>query len=384
MAGPSVSVAEPYSPSVGPWLSFPLAGHAILTIDTADAVTSCNEGARLLFSINPDDRSIHAADLFGPPVGMPGGVRALLDEFARAPDGPLAWTGNLTCFRGPGKPFVVTATATASREVAGPAGSGSLTVVCGPGPSRNAGLPAAGWLPPDLSRQIGHELRSSFSGIAGLAAIVARRAGGAGTEPDELRRLRMIEQNARCGIATVDRVVALTQIESGRTPCHKVTVDVRQILAAAIGMCAALASPARRVHAETAAEMIALRTDPVLLTPVVAELITNALVAGGATEVHVRAVARGGTTLIEVTDDGCGVPPDEQRAIFDPFVRGESSADGAAGLGLHLARRRAQLIGAELTLLSSGHCGSTFTIALPSGEDDDASTGLRGAAGGRR
>ena len=345
------------------WLNFPLVGHAIVTIDETGIVTSYNEGARLLFAIAEDDGPVDAGDLFGPPVGQSDGVRTLLDGFADAPDQPPAWSGNLVCFRGPGRPFVVTATAT--RDLNSTDGRGRLTLICGPPPHRNAAIPAASWLPPDLSRRIGHELRGSLTGIAGLAAIMLRRGGttGGGTT-EELRRLGMIEQNARAGIAVVDRVVELSQLESGRTRCRKVAVDVSQIAAASIGMCAAMAGPGRRLIADTPSGTI-VRTDPDLVRPILAELILNALIAGAAQQVRVQASERTGSVRIDVTDDGCGIALDEQETIFDPFVRGEAAADGAAGLGLHLARRRAHMIGAELTVLSTPGHGSTFTLTLP-------------------
>jgi hypothetical protein len=340
---------------------YPPAGHAILTIDAAGTVTSCNEGARQLFAISPEDRDLRAADLFGPPIGVPGGVPSLLDRLATEPDQPPAWTGTLACSRGPGRPFV---TATAARSITAPTAVGELTVVCGPPPQRDAAPPVTGWLPADLSRRIGHELRSTLTGIAGLAAIIARRAGETDTR-DQLRRIRTIEENARAGIATVDRVVELSQLEAGRIGCRKVTADPQEILAAAIGMCAAIIGEARCVLSETPTGS-SVRTDPDLVKPIVAELITNALTAGAATEVRVRAVAWPGRLLIQVIDDGRGVPFEEQKTMFEPFVRGEFSADGAIGLGLHLARRRAQLVDGELSMLSNPGPGSTFTLTLPS------------------
>jgi signal transduction histidine kinase len=223
----------------------------------------------------------------------------------------------------------------------------------------------AGRLTPDLSRRIGHELRGCLTGIAGLAGIMARRAEQTGAD-DELRRLQMIEDSARAGITTVDQVVELLQIETGQIRCHIRTADAEAIIAAAIGACAALAGAAQHVIAGTSAGDVPVRTDPDLVQSIVTELIANALVAGAASEVQVHAMVTD-TAAIMVTDNGRGIPPEDQVAVFDPFVRGETAADGAAGLGLHLARRRAQILGATLTVLSSPGNGSTFTLTLPDG-----------------
>ncbi|WP_436535769.1 ATP-binding protein [Actinoplanes sp. HUAS TT8] len=334
--------------TVTPSLSFPLTGHAVLSLDADGKVTSYNEGARLLFALDPAAGRIQAADVFGPPIGVPGGVRTLLDA---APGRPPAWTGNLTCSRGPVRPFVVTATATRDP-------GGTLTVICGPAPRPDTGLP------PDLARRIGHELRSSMTGIAGLAAIMARRTDG--RSGDQLRRLALIEQNARAAITVVDHVVELSQLESGHITCRPEPIDPRPVIAAAIGQCTAATRTTARIHDTTTADDLVACTDPAIARPIIAELITNALVAGAATEVTTSAFARAETVVIEVADNGLGIPREEQTTIFDPFVRGQSAPDGAAGLGLHLARRRAQLIGAELVARSDPGSGSTFTLILPS------------------
>ncbi|GAA2697518.1 sensor histidine kinase [Actinoplanes palleronii] len=361
------------------WLNFPVAGHAVVSITADGTVNSYNEGARLLFDIPAGAERIQAADLFGPPLVTAEGRRSLLDGLAAASEQPPAWTGTLACFRGPGRPFVVTATAV--RDLGGAAGEGSLTVICGPPPPRNAALPAAGWLPPDLAPRIGHELRGTMTGIAGLAAILARRAAGASGTGDELRRLGMIEQAARAGIAVVDNVVEISRIESGRIHCTKAAADLQQVIAAAIGMCAAAVGATAEVR-DTTVGAVVVRTDPGLVRPILVELITNALVAGSATRVSVRAHALTDTTSIEVTDDGRGIAVEDQPTIFEAFVRGQSAPDTAAGLGLYLARRRAQLIGAEVTMSSSPGHGSTFTLTLPAGSDPEPTATARTGAGG--
>lgn len=343
------------------WLNFPLIGHAVVTINATGEVISYNEGARLLFGFHPDGGDVHAADIFGPPVGTRDGVRTLLDSFNTDPGRPPAWTGHLTCFRGPVRPFVVTATA--ARDLTGSEDSGALTVICGPPPQRNSGLPVAAWLPPDLARRIGHELRGSMTGIAGLAAIMTKRVSSEARE--ELRRLALIEHNARTAITLVDRVVELSQLESGRIHCRKEPADPRHIIAAAIGMCAATAGFTTRVQDVTTADDLVAYTDPAVARQIITELIDNALVAGAATDVRVHATAQQDSIIIEVLDNGRGITPEERPTIFEPFVRGRSAADGAVGLGLYLARRRAQLIGAELSAPIGPEFGSTFTLELP-------------------
>ena len=80
--------------------------------------------------------------------------------------------------------------------------------------------------------------------------------------------------------------------------------------------------------------------------------------------------ARGGTgrVVLSVRDQGLGISADEQRRIFDKFVRGASAtATGikGTGLGLAMVQRIVAAHGGAVRVTSEEHKGSTFTIALP-------------------
>lgn len=75
-----------------------------------------------------------------------------------------------------------------------------------------------------------------------------------------------------------------------------------------------------------------------------------------------------GTVLIEVEDEGCGVPADALERIFDRFARADAArtrTDGGVGLGLAIVDAIAKGHGGRCTVTSTGH-GSTFALQLPS------------------
>ncbi len=117
-----------------------------------------------------------------------------------------------------------------------------------------------------------------------------------------------------------------------------------------------------------------LMADPVRLSQVILNLLTNAArytEPGGNIEVRAKRVQTAGRERIEldVADDGIGIRPEMLGQIFQLFVQEEqdlSRAQGGLGLGLAIARSFTLLHGGELIAHSDGHGkGSTFTVRLP-------------------
>ncbi|MEU9203891.1 HAMP domain-containing sensor histidine kinase [Streptomyces sp. NPDC048332] len=100
---------------------------------------------------------------------------------------------------------------------------------------------------------------------------------------------------------------------------------------------------------------------------VVGNLLDNAeRHARGAVEIAVR--AEDGGVVVEVTDDGDGVPEAERERIFERFVRLDDARtrdEGGAGLGLALARDVAARHGGRLTVTGTGERGARFVLWLP-------------------
>jgi signal transduction histidine kinase len=103
------------------------------------------------------------------------------------------------------------------------------------------------------------------------------------------------------------------------------------------------------------------------LRQVLANLLDNAVKyvpRGG--HVELLASARPGGVVIEVKDDGPGIPADEQPLIFDRLYRGDRSrSERGLGLGLSLVRAVVQAHGGTVSVRSEPGAGSTFRVDLP-------------------
>ena len=104
------------------------------------------------------------------------------------------------------------------------------------------------------------------------------------------------------------------------------------------------------------------RADRDLLYRVLMNLGRNAFEAGACT-VTVRARPSGARLLIDVCDDGAGVPPEIAEGIFRPFVTGGRA--GGAGLGLAIARDLVQVHGGDISVGETSPKGTIFRFTLP-------------------
>jgi signal transduction histidine kinase len=85
---------------------------------------------------------------------------------------------------------------------------------------------------------------------------------------------------------------------------------------------------------------------------------------GGRGVLHVHARVAEGRVLLELRDEGPGVPAELRERLFEPFVT--QGKKGGTGLGLAVARRFVEDHGGVLTLLPDGP-GACFRLSLPLG-----------------
>lgn len=118
-----------------------------------------------------------------------------------------------------------------------------------------------------------------------------------------------------------------------------------------------------------APELPNINGDPTMLKEVFINLLKNASEAitsdptgNTSGSIHLKAFMRFGQLHITVTDSGCGITPEQQIRIFDPFV---SFKKGGSGIGLPIVKRIIDSHMGTLDLTSNPGYGTTFSVILP-------------------
>ena len=109
---------------------------------------------------------------------------------------------------------------------------------------------------------------------------------------------------------------------------------------------------------------ILCRADALLLRELVGNLIDNAIKhASGGNAITVRTRQSGAEAILEVEDNGCGIPSDLRATVSDRFVSGASGTAAHSGLGLAIVNEIARLFGGDMTL-TPGPSGTGLTVAV--------------------
>ncbi len=210
----------------------------------------------------------------------------------------------------------------------------------------------------EIAAEVAHELRNALQIISANVYLAKQSTG---PEGPSLPFLAKIEKNARLAHGIVDDLMALARGE----PAHAEPVLLVEVLVAARED---LPEPGADYVDRLAAPGLQVRAHVGLLSRLFHVLYENAI---GATaprrpRIETRARVEGGRVIVEVADDGPGVPPDIASTLFEPLVTARA---GGTGLGLALARRIAAAHGGAIALVAprEGEVGATFRIELSAG-----------------
>jgi len=115
-----------------------------------------------------------------------------------------------------------------------------------------------------------------------------------------------------------------------------------------------------------------VKSDPILLSRIIRNLIENALIHSLADTITVKCVKKNNVVLLTVQDNGIGISQAEQQRVFNEYyqINNRSSGSGKGlGLGLSIVKRLANLLDMRITLQSEVGVSTTFTMDICAGDE---------------
>jgi two-component system, OmpR family, sensor kinase len=212
-----------------------------------------------------------------------------------------------------------------------------------------------------------HELRTPLTSILANLELLQDRLEPTGRRADEGEMIESALRSSRRMSRLVSDLLLLARADAGRTGARR-ECDLTAVAAAALSEVRPVANGHRLTLANGGP--VPVQGNPDELHRLAINLLDNGLRHTPAgTEIRVAVERRNGDAVLEVSDDGPGIPPGMEAQVFSRFVRGSGPADAGGssgtGLGLAIVKAVATSHGGDVHAGSSPAGGARFTVRLP-------------------
>ena len=218
-----------------------------------------------------------------------------------------------------------------------------------------------------LLTSISHDLRTPLASILGSVSSLK----GYRTTLDETAQRQLIDtiqEEAERLNRFISDLLDMTKLEAGAIEPRTEPVDISDIVGSALRRADTILA-AHSVSIELPPDLPAARLDPVLFEQVLFNLFDNAAkYAPSGTTISLRASHTASAIVLEVRDEGEGIPRADLERIFDKFyrVRGGDRQRAGSGLGLAICRGFLKAMGGTITAGNrNDRNGAVFTVTVP-------------------
>jgi signal transduction histidine kinase len=207
-----------------------------------------------------------------------------------------------------------------------------------------------------------HELKTPLTALGLQVEALVRRSDHALAG----RHLAVIERQVDRLAELVDTLLDVSRISLGRLSMEPAEGDYAAVVRQVVQRYAAMAERhGCQLILEVGQELHGV-FDAARIEQVLSNLLGNALKFGNRKPVTVALTAEGERARMTVRDQGIGIPPMDQRRIFDRFERAASDRHyGGLGLGLWISRQIVEQMGGQITVSSEPGRGAAFSVELP-------------------
>jgi signal transduction histidine kinase len=220
----------------------------------------------------------------------------------------------------------------------------------------------------EVLNAIGHDIKIPLTAIVGYTELLDDEIAGPLNVPQR-EYVVGIEENSQRVIRLLEDLLDLTRMEVGRFPIDPQPIDVGESLARTQRNLQPLLDRKQlAMTVEAAPQLGAIFADPGRLDQVLNNLVSNAIKftpPGGHLALRAYPAPGGQTAVVQVIDDGAGIPAEHLPHLFERFYRVPGSQAPGTGLGLAISKGLIEAMGGTIGVISEPGQGSTFWFTLP-------------------
>jgi PAS domain S-box-containing protein len=220
----------------------------------------------------------------------------------------------------------------------------------------------------DFLASMSHELRTPLNAVIGYSALLMDGIKGELTEGqlDYVARSRTAAQHL---LSLINDILDLSKIEAGKMPVSIERVAIPELINEVAQQVEQMVTAKNLAFsAEVSPTCPFVDTDKTKVKQILLNLLSNAAKFTNRGSVRIAASCTTDSLVLEVSDTGVGIKPDEIHLIWEDFRQLDQSRTrsyGGTGLGLSITRRLTQQLGGEIAVHSVFGEGTTFSVRLP-------------------
>jgi len=219
----------------------------------------------------------------------------------------------------------------------------------------------------DFHSMIAHDLRSPMSVIQGYVSLMATGKTGEVNET-QMEFLGSVNRKITEMTALLNDFLDVSKIEAGFVNLKRQTLALDQLITEVVADLEPMAASRDiRMQVDLPDENLCIHADPLRLTQILRNLVSNAIkynVEQG--WIRVAVVGVDDRLRVSIADGGIGMSADELRVLFEPYTRGSTQRQiKGVGLGVVIVKKLVEAHGGEVTVVSEPGKGSTFAFTMP-------------------
>ncbi|MFN3342689.1 MAG: ATP-binding protein [Flavobacteriales bacterium] len=211
-----------------------------------------------------------------------------------------------------------------------------------------------------------HEFRTPLGTILSSASLIARYEGSEETE----KRMKHVER-IRSAVGNLTEILndflSVEKLEEGIVRNNPVQFDLNDFVLSIIEELKTITKKGQQIVFHHNGKTTSVFLDNQLLRNSLINLISNAIkYSDEGKEITVQSTMNGNSIRIEITDQGIGIPPEDQQHMFGRFFRAKNANNiQGTGLGLNIVRKYIELMEGKIGFSSELGVGTTFFVELP-------------------
>ena len=220
----------------------------------------------------------------------------------------------------------------------------------------------------DFLANVSHELRTPLSAIRMYAQTLQNEK--LREDPEKIKEcVDTIIRETEWLETTVDRVLTWRSAAKDRMVLELRIAPMAGTVQSALDRFSLLVAPGEVELSTNVSTTAPVAHDPNAIVTVLLNLLVNAYkYTGEDKQIAVRAFDEGGDVILEVEDNGIGIPPSDRRRIFEPFFRSDDrlrARSSGAGLGLAITKTLVKAHQGTIDVTSQEGRGTCMTVRLP-------------------